>query len=281
MLLTEGVGLWLQKRWAEFLTAIATSLFIPIELYELYEKFTFVRLGALVLNVFIVWYLVTRLRDEKKERLSQTFVKICGITNLRDAEQAVKAGADAIGFNFYTKSPRYITPLRAGPIAKALGKKVRKVGVFVNSPVDEIREIADWVKLDAVQLHGDETAEFVSEVSDALGRNVEIIYVIRVRANTTADIATPLCANSILLDTYNKNDFGGTGESFDWQVAKKICMGDKPVYLAGGLGLENVADAIRTVGPFAVDACSKLEERPGFKDNEKVHAFVKAAKGTI
>ena len=158
LLFTEGIGLWLQKRWAEYLTAIATALFIPVELYELYERFTWVRIAILVLNVFVVWYLVTRLRDEKKEGSATEFtentekvttrVKICGITNLEDAQHAVESGADELGFNFYEKSPRYISPEKAREIVDALPINTGNIGVFVNEDIEKVLEITEFVGLD-------------------------------------------------------------------------------------------------------------------------------------
>jgi phosphoribosylanthranilate isomerase len=277
LLAIEGVGLWLQKRWAEYFTAIATGLFIPLELYELYERFTFVRIGILGLNLFIVWYLVTRLRDEKKEAAEATYVKICGITNLQDAKRAVRAGADAIGFNFYTKSPRFILPARAATISDVLRRKITKVGVFVDSSAAEIKEIVDQVGLDAVQLHGDETEADISVIRKALPEHVQIIKAIRVRDGEVApDLET--FADAILLDSYSDKEQGGTGNSFDWHTAKDCADSGACIYLAGGLGPDNVAHAIRQAQPFAVDACSKLERTAGIKDRRKVLAFVKAAK---
>lgn len=279
MLYIEGIGLWLQKRWAEYLTVIATALFIPVEIYEILERPTWVRFGALGINIFIVWYLSTRLRDEVAAGPAKTFVKICGITNLEDAECVLEAGADAIGFNFYENSPRFILPQQAAGIAELVGAKALKVGVFVNDPVDEVVEIADRVGLDAVQIHGDEGDEYYDQLRRQLPRDVEMIRAIRVGSPVTPTrIPT---AEAILLDAYSKDEFGGTGESFDWETAKKITATNHRVYLAGGLGPDNVGEAIARTNPFAVDACSRLEKRPGVKDHEKVREFVKAAKGEI
>jgi len=138
VLLVEATGLWLQKRWAEYLTVVSTALLLPLELYEIYERFTWVRIAIFLINVFIVWYLATRLRDEKRESVSETNaprngrdnevkVKICGITNLEDAKQALDAGADELGLNFYPKSPRYISPEDARKLVDSLPMAARTV----------------------------------------------------------------------------------------------------------------------------------------------------------
>jgi phosphoribosylanthranilate isomerase len=273
MLLIEGIGLWLQKRWAEYLTAIATALFIPFEIYEIFQRPTWVRFAAFVINVFVVWYLVTRLRDETAEAKHLTFVKICGITNVGDAKHAFRAGADAIGFNFYPKSKRYIVPERAATIARAVGGKVFKVGVFVNCLVEEVLEITEMVGLDAVQLHGDEPETVVADLRSTLPENTQIIKAVR-----SSDAETD--ADAMIIDAVS-SEYGGSGETSDWDVAAKLVLEKKIVYLAGGLGPDNVEDAIRMVHPFAVDACSRLEKSPGLKDRRKVAAFVKAAKQKI
>ncbi len=273
MLLVEGIGLWLQKRWAEYLTAIATALFIPFEIYEILQRPTWVRFAALAINIFVVWYLVTRLRDENVEAKHLTFVKICGITNMGDAKHACRAGADAIGFNFYPKSPRYIVPERAATIARAVGRKVFKVGVFVNCPADEIREITEMVGLDAVQLHGDEPESIVAELRSLLPADTDIIKTVR-----SPDAET--VADAVIVDCVS-DEVGGTGVTSDWVAAAKVGESKKIVFLAGGLDAENVENAIRAVHPFAVDACSRLEKSPGLKDRRKVTAFVRAAKQKI
>jgi phosphoribosylanthranilate isomerase len=270
ILYVEGIGLWLQKRWAEYLTSIATALFIPVEIYEIYERPTWVRFAALGINIFIVWYLSTRLRDEKAERRHLTFVKICGITNIGDARYAKRAGADAIGFNFYPKSPRYILPDRAAAISDALGRKISKVGVFVNSSTEEIREIVEKVGLEAIQLHGDETDEIIDILREILPANTQIIQAV---SSASADMG----ADAVLVDA-SSSEFGGSGQIADWDAAKHLVESGQIVYLAGGLDAENVGSAIREVHPFAVDACSRLEKSPGLKNRRKVAAFIRAAK---
>lgn len=281
LLLTEGVGLWMQKRWAEYLTAAATALFIPLELYELYERFTWVRIAILILNIFVVWYLVTRLRDEMLERnnAAETKVKICGITNKVDGLHAVECGADELGFNFYEKSPRHIEPDAAKEIIEGLGNKVIKVGVFVNASREKILEIAEYVGLDAVQLHGDEDNEFVADLREMT--DLVIIKAVRVKPDLSIEGLIDHNVNAVLIDGYSAEAYGGTGGKADWKTAKMICEALSDVYLAGGLTPENVARAIRTVRPGAVDVASGVESSPGKKDPQKVESFIKAAKNAI
>lgn len=288
LLFTEGVGLWLQKRWAEFLTAIATGLLIPLEIYEIYEKFTWVRVAILILNLFIVWYLVTRLKDEKRESASghsghsksETLrVKICGITNPEDALHAIDSGADAIGFNFYKGSKRYISPENAASIGEQMAMRVEKVGVFVNATVEEIVSIEDAVALDSIQLHGEESPEFIEQLR--LESDATIIKAVRIGPDFEPLDALKYKADAILLDAYSENERGGTGKTFDWSIALKVSEIVDKVYLAGGLTPENVADAINEVRPFAVDVASGVESSPGKKDTAKVAAFIKAAKKAI
>jgi len=206
-------------------------------------------------------------------------VKICGITNLQDARHAAERGADAIGFNFYSGSKRYISPTDAAAIVEQVSAGVEKIGVFVNAPIEEIVEIEHAVQLDTVQLHGDETAEFIEELR--LESDASIIKAVRIGPDFDAYDALQYKADAILLDAFSIDERGGTGETFDWAIARQIVEVVDRVYLAGGLSPDNVADAIRAVKPFAVDACSLLEASPGFKDREKVAAFIKAAKEAI
>ncbi len=275
LLFTEGVGLWLQKRWAEYLTAIATSLFIPLELYEIYERFTWVRIGILALNIFIVWYLVTRLKDEKAEQ-HRTRIKVCGITNVEDALLAVGAGADELGFNFFEGSPRHVTPETASSIAERLPADTLKVGVFVNEPAERILEIAAVVGLNAVQLHGDEDAAFIDQIRKASA--LTIIKALRVSSQFQPKDAALFGADAILLDSYSSKEHGGTGETFDWDIAKQVSNLVPVLYLAGGLTPENVRGAIAKVRPYAVDVCSRIESTPGKKDEDKLKRFIAAVR---
>jgi phosphoribosylanthranilate isomerase len=203
-------------------------------------------------------------------------VKICGITNLEDALLSAKFGADALGFNFYGKSPRYIAPEKAREIIAQLPAKILKVGVFVNETLEKIAEIASIAKLDALQLHGEETPEFARELK--LKTNLEIIKAFRVSPEFAPEDVLKYETDAILLDAYNPKEHGGTGETFDWEIARKVREISPKMYLAGGLSAENVLEAVEKVKPFAVDACSSLEKAKGKKDKLKTIWFVEYSK---
>lgn len=205
-----------------------------------------------------------------------TKVKICGITNLEDAELSVKFGADALGFNFYQKSPRYITPENAKEIIEKLPADVLKVGVFVNESLEKIVKIAETAKLTSIQLHGEETPEFAKELKAKT--NLEIIKAFRVSPEFKPEDVLKYEVDAILLDAYNPKEHGGTGETFDWEIAKKVQEIFPKMYLAGGLSPSNIIEAISEVKPFAVDACSSLEIVKGRKDRTKTREFNLKAK---
>ena len=208
-----------------------------------------------------------------------TKVKICGITNLDDARYAIDCGADALGFNFYEKSPRYISSEQAAEIICQLQEGIEIVGVFVNEKADKIVETADTAKLTSIQLHGDETTSLVSEIGEKTG--LPIIKAFRVSPGFAIDDIVEYDTFAVLLDAFSASLHGGTGKVFNWGVALKVSQMCPKLYLAGGLSADNVADAIRAVRPFAVDACSLLEIEPGLKDHDKVAAFITAARETI
>lgn len=205
-----------------------------------------------------------------------TKVKICGITNLEDALLSAKFGADAVGFNFYAKSPRYVAPEKARAIAGQLPPEILKIGVFVNESPEKIREIAETASLDAIQLHGEETRDFVLEIKAKT--NLEIIKAFRVSPDFEPEDVLRYETDAILLDAFSPQEHGGTGETFDWKIARKVREIFPKMYLAGGLSAENVVAAIENVQPFAVDACSCLEIRKGFKDSQKLADFIFAVK---
>jgi phosphoribosylanthranilate isomerase len=185
-------------------------------------------------------------------------VKICGITRAEDAENAIAAGADALGFNFYERSPRYIAPDRAGEIDTT---GVLRVGVFVNAPPDAVSRIARTARLDIVQLHGDEVPADYAPLRIWKAYRVTREWTVPARSN----------AEAILLD----GPAPGSGAAFDWTLAGGIPV---PFLIAGGLDADNVMEAIRIANPWGVDACSLLESSPGVKDPGKVARFIRAAR---
>lgn len=195
-------------------------------------------------------------------------VKVCGITSLEDALAAIRFGADMIGF-VIAKSPREVGPETVREIVCEL-PPVLTVGVFVNSSVQWINDVKDFCGLDAVQLHGDETED---EVTRVRGR---VFKAVRVGGGATlGKDAYP--SATLLLDTYSREAHGGTGRTFDWNAAVEIAR-TRPIILAGGLTPENVALAVETVHPYAVDASSGTESEPGRKDHEKLERFIRRAK---
>jgi phosphoribosylanthranilate isomerase len=203
-------------------------------------------------------------------------VKICGITNWTDARRAVAAGADFLGFNFYPPSPRYIAPAKARRIARRLPRRTRIVGVFVNEPEENMLRIARAVGLDFLQLHGDEPPEVVSR----LRRSIAVIKAVRVRKSfRPAQLAQFKRATAVLLDGFEPNRYGGTGKTFNWLVVRRARRAGR-IFLAGGLTPENVAAAIRAVGPYAIDVCSGVEARPGKKDPRRLKAMMEAVKNS-
>ncbi len=202
-------------------------------------------------------------------------IKVCGITNLADAQAAIEAGADWLGFNFYPRSPRYVSPAAARKIIDALPETVQSVGVFVNEDAPEtIARIADEAHLAAVQLHGDESNAYCR----VLMCERFVIKALRVGEGFAPEQALAYEVNAILLDAYDARAHGGTGRVVDWEIARRVRELVPKLFLAGGLSPENVAEAIAVVEPFAVDACSGLESAPGLKDEGRLRAFVQAAR---
>ena len=201
-------------------------------------------------------------------------VKVCGITNPVDARVAADAGADAIGLVF-AQSPRRVSVERAREIAAALPEGVLKVGVFVDAEPEEVLRIAREVGLDYAQLHGDEPPDALKEIREG---GVGVMKALRVRnAESLADVER-YEADLFLLDAWSAEARGGTGARFDWELAKSL-RGRDNILVSGGLGPENVREAIECFEPYGVDASSSLEERPGKKNGERVRRFVGAARG--
>jgi phosphoribosylanthranilate isomerase len=199
-----------------------------------------------------------------------TRVKVCGITNLEDALAALEAGADMLGFNFYARSPRYLTPAEARKIIEHLPGSVSCVGVFVNesAPAD-VERIAREAGLHAVQLHGDETPEFCQSL-----RGLKTIKALRVGADFNVETAAAYRTDALLLDAYVAGERGGTGHTFDWTLATLTRERVPRLFLAGGLNPDNVATAVAAVRPYAVDVCSGVETAPGRKSPQLMCRFV-------
>jgi len=204
--------------------------------------------------------------------------KICGITRVEDALTAAEAGADAIGLNFYALSKRFIEADSAKPIADALRDRVALVGVFVNSTLEEVCDIAERVGLSHIQFHGDELPTMVAELKSK-HPNTLTIRAVRVReddfeaAQSEIDQWQDAGIDAVLLDAASIGSFGGTGKKLNWGALEQLTM-NVPWLLAGGLDCENVADAIATCNPDGVDVASGVESSPGIKDAELVRKFV-------
>ncbi|CRM17313.1 N-(5'-phosphoribosyl)anthranilate isomerase [Pseudomonas sp. FH4] len=200
--------------------------------------------------------------------------KICGITRMEDALAAVEAGADAIGFVFYAKSPRAVTVQQARAIIAGLPPFVTTVGLFVNASACELNETLDAVPLDLLQFHGDESPE------ECAGYHRPYIKALRVKAgdDIAASCAAYAGASGILLDAYVEGIPGGTGEAFDWSLIPQGLS--KPIILAGGLSADNVAQAIAQVRPYAVDVSGGVEQGKGIKDSGKIRAFMQAVRSS-
>jgi phosphoribosylanthranilate isomerase len=203
-----------------------------------------------------------------------TIVKVCGITNSEDAIAAGDAGADAIGLVF-APSPRQVNVESAREISAVLPDGMLKVGVFVNETPKEVLRIAGEVGLDYAQLHGDETPEDVAAVRSG---GVGTVKALRVRDAGSLAALEEYEADFFLLDSYSAKARGGTGERFDWEVAKAL-RGYANILVSGGLTPENVRAAVEFFEPYGVDASSSLEDTPGKKNEERVRRFVSAAKG--
>ena len=199
-------------------------------------------------------------------------VKICGITTVEDALQAVAAGADALGFVFHDKSPRNISPENAGAIIRALPPFVQTVGLFVNAPIQLVNDISYACGLDLAQFHGDESPEFCALVKRRL------IKAFRIKDRESLAPLGSYRVAGYLLDAWVPSAYGGTGHSFNWELAMEAKRFGT-IILAGGLTPENVSQAVAQVAPYAVDVSSGVESAPGRKDPEKVREFIRQAKG--
>jgi len=212
-----------------------------------------------------------------------TWIKICGITNLEDALTAVEAGADAVGFVFYEKSPRKIDVETAREIVEKLPARVEKVGVFVDPTAESVRELVLQAKLTAAQLHGKLPKELSRDLRSVRewGSGAKLIAAIpgeTLKGDVSAQFGLPGALFAILVDSRSN---GGTGTTFDWEATRgmvQMISLSVPVIVAGGLTAYNVSEAIRVFQPFGVDVASGVEARPGKKDLAKIRAFVSAVR---
>lgn len=211
-----------------------------------------------------------------------TKVKICGITNYEDAKCAANLGSDYLGFNFYKHSQRHIEKSKAKEIIKKLPKSVKKVGVFVNERISVIKETANFCRLDMIQLSGDERPSFIQNLKKALKKR--IIMSIRIKDNLKKIFPKEnffrdnFFADYIMLDSFKRGLYGGTGTTFNWEIAENI---DKEIlFLSGGLNVRNIKLAIQEVKPYAVDVCSSIEMFPGKKCHNKMREFIETVKQT-
>ncbi len=206
----------------------------------------------------------------------RTRVKICGITREEDAKAAVESGADAIGLVFYSKSPRYVDLTSAHKIACAVGPFVTVVGLFVNASIDQVNEVVDAVGLDLLQFHGDEDEAYCAQFRKP--------YIKAIRMSPGLDVKDVIAdypsAQGFLFDAWNKDKYGGTGETFEWQrlsILGDPAAGDIPYILAGGLNPDNIEEAVATARPYAVDVSGGVEESPGIKSSELIQQFIDGA----
>ncbi len=204
-----------------------------------------------------------------------TKVKICGITNKEDALAAVDFGADALGFIFVPGTPRYVEPQTAKQIISELPPFITTVGVFAYTALETVSEIIQSCGLSAAQLHGSETPDYCKAIAERC--RVSIIKAFRVKDRHSLSPIPKYKVSAYLLDTYVKGKKGGTGETFNWDLAKEAKEYGR-IILAGGLTPENVAQAVQHVRPYAVDVGSGVEASPGRKDHAKVRAFIKNVK---
>lgn len=201
------------------------------------------------------------------------WIKICGVTSVEDALVVEAAGADAVGLNFSRASPRYLELDQAARIVRALQGEMEVVGVFVDSSLDEIRRVVDEVGLDTVQLHGNESGEFLEEVR----AQVPAYKALRIGDAADVALARTYGGERILTDAKVKGAMGGTGHTFDWSLISGLTA-ERQLILAGGLRPDNVAESVRRVRPYGIDTASGVEDAPRRKNPTKVVEFVQAAR---
>jgi phosphoribosylanthranilate isomerase len=210
-------------------------------------------------------------------------VKICGITNKTDALWAVNYGADYLGLNLYKKSPRHVSVANAAKWASQMPAFATMTGVFVDESAEAVLHAVNQLNLKLIQLHGDETPEIIRHLRltlESAGKQALIMKAFRIQDRQTLDAIPPFlpCVDYLLLDSFNPDRMGGTGGRFDWDLAIAAKDFGKPIFLAGGLAPENVREAVKKVGPYAVDVATGVEKSPKRKDLRKLQEFIVNAK---
>lgn len=198
-------------------------------------------------------------------------IKICGIKRIDDALAAAEFGVNAIGFNFYRKSKRYITPEMAKKIIDEIPPFICVVGVFVNEEIETVRHIYDYCGIDVIQLHGDESPDYCEKLQK------RIIKAFRLKDESDIEKINLYNVNGVLVDSFKEGEYGGTGIEFNENIIKRI-RDRKKLILAGGLRVDNVEEAILKIKPYGIDVCSGVEVEPGIKDKEKMRLFVERAR---
>ncbi len=210
-----------------------------------------------------------------RKRSDHVRVKICGVKNEDDAIAAIECGADALGFNLYPGSRRYIQWQKEAAWIRRLPVEVSRIALIVNSTVDEACQLLETDLFDGLQLHGEESKEFCESLVKC---RKPVVKAVRLTSIELLERVRGYPVFGFLIDGYRKGSFGGTGERFDWTLLKGVKF-EKPLIVAGGLTPENVAEAVREMRPYAVDVASGVENRKGFKDKKKMEEFVLAARG--
>ena len=207
---------------------------------------------------------------------SEVGIKICGIRSLEDAILSIELGASSLGFNFWNKSRRYVTRQQVEEWSTSIDQKIEKVGVFVNAKTDEVTSLLEDNVIHVAQFHGDESASYCEKIS----KSYKTIQAIGVKDSRSLNEISSFNIDTILLDTYCPESYGGTGRSFEWDLGRKFIQSNpqSAVILAGGLDPSNVSEAIQLVRPAAVDVASGVENQNGFKDPTLVKQFINAVK---
>jgi phosphoribosylanthranilate isomerase len=208
------------------------------------------------------------------KRSDHVGVKICGVRNETDAIAAIECGADALGFNLYPGSKRYLQWQKEATWIRELPAEISRIALVVNPTLEEATHLLETELFDGLQLHGEESAEFCQSLVKC---RQPVVKAVRLETLELLERVRAYPVFGLLIDSYREGMFGGTGERFDWKLLQGVKF-DKPVIVAGGLTPENVADAVREMRPHAVDVASGVENREGFKDQKKMRDFVLAAR---